>query len=364
MFHPDRRHQHHSGAEPSSESNQYHPGSHLEPLSRHIPTFHPTLPELDGHYRGARIESARAVFERVQFFQVPHRPLKDLLSGANFQGFACSPASAAQGSLGMEHDQYLGIGTFKTAHAGYLSLIHLTKDGLGTKPNEAVAVKRMYVRCSKPTESKPNGWVINRLMPMDEFRKTIMEANVLQWASSIMTFTYSFIHHFLKNSPTPPPFEIPDVRFVHAGVAVIYEQATGPAANPQSKICRTYLVEELIDASAGRRDGFHKFINNGSAVPVPTDDDALAAIAEFLSFTQHVQFYKTAGMVYISDLQGTSNLLTDPQIMTSPSIGEGAEIFGDGNVPAAFSAFSEQHLCNQFCYWFELPSLGAELAPE
>ncbi|KAJ7077313.1 hypothetical protein B0H15DRAFT_805289 [Mycena belliarum] len=297
--------------------------------------------------------------------QVPHRPLKDLLSGPSFQGFTCSLASAAQGSLGMEHNQYLGIGTFKTAHAGYLSLVHLNTDGLGTKPNEAVAVKRMYVRSPRPTESKPNGWVINRLMPMDEFRKTIMEANVLQWASSIMTFTYSFIYHFLENSPTPPPFEIPDIRFVHAGVAVIYEQqATGPAANPQSKICRTYLIEELIDASVGRRDSFHKFINNGSAVPVPTDDEALAAIAEFLSFTQHVQFYKTAGMVYISDLQGTPNLLTDPQIMTSPSIGDGAEIFGDGNVPAAFSAFSEQHLCNQFCYWFELPSLGAEPAAE
>ncbi|KAJ6617726.1 hypothetical protein B0H10DRAFT_2434264 [Mycena sp. CBHHK59/15] len=62
------------------------------------------------------------------------------------------------------------------------------------------------------------------------------------------------------------------------------------------------FVEELIDEE---HDGFYKFINNGSAVPLllPTADKSVAAAAEFLSFTQHVQFYKTKGMVYLSDLQ-------------------------------------------------------------
>ncbi|KAJ7028213.1 hypothetical protein C8F04DRAFT_1188755 [Mycena alexandri] len=45
-----------------------------------------------------------------------------------------------------------------------------------------------------------------------------------------------------------------------------------------------------------------------------------------------------------------------PQIMTAPSIGEGVEIWGEGNVPAAFNAFPEQHVCNKFCTWFQLPS--------
>ncbi|KAJ7473367.1 hypothetical protein FB451DRAFT_1367350 [Mycena latifolia] len=288
---------------------------------------------------------ARSTSERIEFFQISVRPLKELLSASKFQGFACDPANAAQGSLGMETGKYLGIGTFKTAHPGYLTLVHLFTEGLGTKPNEAVAVKRMYVRRAKPTEANPHAWVINRLMPADEFRKTIMEANVLLWAISIMTFTYSFIQHFIDNSPHNPPFDIPEVRFVRAGVAVVHEQATGPVINARA---RAYLIEELIDEE---HDGFHKFINNGSAVPVLTANKSLSTLADFLSFTQHVQFYKTGGMVYISDLQGTTNLLTDPQIMTSPSIGDGVEIFGEGNVPAAFNAFKEQHVV-----WFKLNS--------
>ncbi|KAJ7131918.1 hypothetical protein C8R46DRAFT_1015552 [Mycena filopes] len=191
------------------------------------------------------------------------------------------------------------------------------------------------------------------MMPADEYRKILMEANILLWAGSIMAFTYSFIDHFIENSPDPPPFEIPDIRFVHAGVALVHQQLNGPLAPISSSICRFYLVEELIDE---QEDGFHKFINNGSATPLPSTDASVSATAEFLSFTQHVQHHKTKGMLYLSDLQGTTQLLTDPQIMTSPSIGDGVEIFGEGNVPAAFVAFPEQHVCNRYCRWFELPS--------
>ncbi|KAJ7683054.1 hypothetical protein B0H14DRAFT_3677535 [Mycena olivaceomarginata] len=89
---------------------------------------------------------------------------------------------------------------------------------------------------------------------------------------------------------------------------------------------------------------------------------SLHEMADFLSFTQHVQYYKTAGMVYLSDLQGTLERLTDPQIMTSPSIGDGIDLFGDGNVPAAFAAFPAEHACNKFCAWFKLPQPDANNA--
>ncbi|KAJ6613391.1 hypothetical protein B0H10DRAFT_2222304 [Mycena sp. CBHHK59/15] len=177
----------------------------------------------------------------------------------------------------MENGRYLGIGTFKTAHPAYLTLIHLAAEGLGTTPNENVAIKLMYVRRAKPTESQPDGWIINRLMPADEYRKIIMEANVLLWAISIMTFTYSFIYHFIRTSAHP--LILP------------------PSRSPTFDLF-TLLIDE-------EHDGFYKFINNGSAVPLllPTADKSVAAVAEFLSFTQHVQFYKTKGMVYLSDLQ-------------------------------------------------------------
>ncbi|KAJ6613176.1 hypothetical protein B0H10DRAFT_1806119, partial [Mycena sp. CBHHK59/15] len=148
-----------------------------------------------------------------------------------------------------------------------------------------------------------------------------------------------------------PPFSIPDIRFVHAGVAVIHQQVPGPVLVNKSSICWSYLIEELIDEP---QDGFYKFINNSSAILLPTANEVVAAVAGFLSFTQHVQYYKMDGMVYLSDLQGTTKLLTDPQIMTAP---DGAEIFGEGNVPAAFKAFLTEHVCNKFCRWFELPAL-------
>lgn len=250
--------------------------------------------------------SANTVSQRIELFQIPEHPLKELLSSGKFQGFTCDPADAAPGSLGMETGIYLGIGSFKTAQPGYLTLVHLATEGLGTKPNESVAVKQMYVRRAKPTEANPNGWMITRLMPVDEFRKTIMEANVLLWAISLMTFTYSFIHHFIRNSPNPPPFDIPEVRFVNGAVAVVHQQVAAPLAK-NSTICRSYLIEELINEE---QDGFYKFINNASAIPVqlPAAHPSLSALAEFLSFTQHVQFHKTGGMVYLSDLQGEYSL--------------------------------------------------------
>ncbi|KAJ7847225.1 hypothetical protein B0H14DRAFT_2357233 [Mycena olivaceomarginata] len=246
----------------------------------------------------------------------------------------------------MEKDNYLGIGTFKTAHPAYLTLVHLTSEGLSTKPNEAVAVKCMYVRRAKATSIDPDGWVVARLTPADEYCKILMEANILQWAVSLMTFTFSFIDHFIH----PPPFNIPDIRFVHTAVAIVHEQPSGRTAR-----------EELIDE---KLDGFHKFIHNGNAVSALSDSEgeSLHEMAYFLSFTQHVQYYKTAGMVYLSDLQGTLERLTDPQLMTSPSIGDGIDLFGDGNVPAAFAAFPAEHACNKFCAWFKLPQPDANNA--
>ncbi|KAJ7027069.1 hypothetical protein C8F04DRAFT_1267360 [Mycena alexandri] len=87
-------------------------------------------------------------------------------------------------------------------------------------------------------------------------------------------------------------------------------------ATSTSTLCCTYLIEELIDE---QKDGFYKFINNGSAVPLPSMNESVLAFTEFLSFAQHVQCHKTKALIYLSDLQGTLKLLTDPQIMTVSS---------------------------------------------
>ncbi|KAF7349569.1 Alpha-type protein kinase domain-containing protein [Mycena sanguinolenta] len=244
------------------------------------------------------------------------------------QFFTCDLARALQGSIIVEFSTNLGIGTFKSAHRGRLTLTHLPAQGLGTTPNELVAVKRMYRRRSNNVAAEKS--VVTRYTPTDEYAKTVEEANLLYWASSLMEFTYSAIDHFLSEASTHPPFEIPQLRFVRAGVAVCHDQVTGSNINNSSSIKRTYLVEEFIE---GGSDTFVKFVHNGDANPLLDAGEELYHIAEFLCFTQHLQYFKTDGAVFLSDLQGTSDfippmysltdsrgsatLLTDPQIMTS-----------------------------------------------
>ncbi|KAJ7846500.1 hypothetical protein B0H14DRAFT_3454395 [Mycena olivaceomarginata] len=186
---------------------------------------------------------------------------------------------------------------------------------------------RMY-RSPKNTGTSSNRAVV-RFAPADEYARTVQEANLLYWAASLTEFTYSFIHRFLSKSSADPPFEI-------------------------HNCASTYLVEEFINESS---EGFVKFVHNGDANPLLDLDDPLYEIAEFLCFTQHVQYFKTDGTVFLSDLQGSASLLTDPQIMTSPKIADGRDIFGAGNVGNIFEKFPEQHICNTYCKWFKLPAM-------
>ncbi|KAJ7796283.1 hypothetical protein B0H14DRAFT_3494993 [Mycena olivaceomarginata] len=164
--------------------------------------------------------------------------------------------------------------------------------------------------------------------------ETVQEANLLYWAASLMEFTYSFIHRFLSKILGGSPIR---------GTAIALRACW-----------RTYLVEEFINESS---EGFVKFVHNGDANPLLDLDDPLYEIAEFLCFTQHVQYFKTDGTVFLSDLQGSASLLTDPQIMTSPKIADGRDIFGAGNVGNVFEKFPEQHICNTYCKWFKLPAM-------
>ncbi|KAJ7729285.1 hypothetical protein B0H14DRAFT_3169237 [Mycena olivaceomarginata] len=285
--------------------------------------------------------------ERIEFYPLHQCLLQELLGSEEAPGtqfFACDPANALQGSIVVEFTTDIGMGTFKTAHTGHLSLIHLPEQGLGITLNQFLAVKRMY-RSPKNTGTSSNRAVV-RFAPADEYAQTVQEANLLYWAASLMEFTYSFIHRFLSKSSADPPFEIPQLRFVHAGVAVSHDQAIGTNISNTTSIRRTYLVEEFINESS---EGFVKFVHNGDANPLLDLDDPLYEIAEFLCFTQHVQYFKTDGTVFLSDLQGSASLLTDPQIMTSPKIADGRDIFGAGNVGNVFEKFPEQHICNTYC---------------
>jgi hypothetical protein len=137
----------------------------------------------------------------------------------------------------------------------------------------------------------------------DKLPKLFKEANVLYWASSLLQLTYDFIYRCLTSS-CPPPFPIPQVCFVKAGLALAFVQGPAVASKPGSKTCpirACYLLEELI---GGSDNAFLKFIHNMDANPLLDELDYSYDLAVFFSFTQHVQYVKTGGLAFISDYQG------------------------------------------------------------
>ena len=82
---------------------------------------------------------------------------------------------------------------------------------------------------------------------------------------------------------------------------------------------KAFLVEEWIE-SDDRERPFTKYINNQfpQSCVTPSAPSKAHEIADFLVFCQHVQWEKTRFAAFISDYQGTGDLLTDPQITSNP----------------------------------------------
>ncbi|KAJ7488852.1 hypothetical protein FB451DRAFT_1552817 [Mycena latifolia] len=200
--------------------------------------------------------------------------------------FTCGPQHAAPGFLAVDLSVNIGLGTFKTAHIGHLTLTHLVTHRLGTRQNNLVAVKRLYYKRDQKAHSS-DGPKLRRFSALDKYVKILQEAHLLFWGASIMAFTYSSIRHLISQATEEPLFTIPELRFVHAGVAVVHEQVNGTNVANMSCVRRTYLVEGFIDTGTEPQE-FIKFIHNGDAVPLLPPDNPPYGIAEFLCFTQHV----------------------------------------------------------------------------
>jgi hypothetical protein len=155
-----------------------------------------------------------------------------------------------------------------------------------------------------------------------QLKKLTTELNCLRWASALMGIVYDFISEFkTTNGITHDLISIPKMVFVKSALAI--------AENDQE----VFLLEEVIDDAV--EGPFIKYIGNGSVRPFNflTGDELRRG--EFLSFCQHVQFLKTMGLAFVGDFQGKHehikmeqfltffyqgghNLLTDPQVITSP----------------------------------------------
>ncbi|KAG0708544.1 hypothetical protein DFH29DRAFT_993968 [Suillus ampliporus] len=170
----------------------------------------------------------------------------------------------------------LGAGAFKTAHPGWFAP---PSSGLGSKTCNDVAVKRAYYKAYPPGASSTSlKFKIGHYALPDEVNRLIKR----QIASE------------------PPPFNIPQVRFVDAGIAFAF----GPL--PVSKAASKWSASS---------DEFLKYIHNMDSNPL-LDDPTTA---------------------FISDYQGSFELLTDPQILMHLTVSPGVDIFGDGNMEVAVS---------------------------
>ncbi|KAJ7037547.1 hypothetical protein C8F04DRAFT_1092834 [Mycena alexandri] len=171
-----------------------------------------------------------------------------------------------------------------------------------------------------------------------------MEVRCLAWGHVLLYMVYTFIRRFIREHGEPP-FPIPQMRFVEACLASQQE-----VAGAQQDL---FLIEERIHPDVEGK--FRKYINNGAAIPTAFRNAEDQERAQFLAFTQHVQYWKTTKTVFVGDYQGGNTLLTDPQIMSSPEfMAAGHHLFADGNVATGFESFEIDHVCNKFCQFFQL----------
>jgi len=211
------------------------------------------------------------------------------------------------------------------------------------------------VALKRPFE-KRQGIGIKRLGVVDEEKKVMVEATMLRYASSLLNFAYAHINQFIADhDPPQAPFIIPELRFVNGAIAFAQKEVEVSHHGLGTPISHraVYLLEELLGLKD--KSAFDKYIHNANATPLQEVDEPGYETAVFLCFIQHIQFVKTHYQAYVSDFQGTGELLTDPQIMTNPDLG--VDLFGEGNVEKAFYDFPDQHVCNKYCQWFQLDKL-------
>lgn len=154
-----------------------------------------------------------------------------------------------------------------------------------------------------------------------------------------MSLVYIFVDEMLETQTVKLTVanSVPRLRLVYAAVAIPEDLLDHVGA--------AYLLEERIEGK------FIKYINNNSAAPAHHLRGKEEKTALFLCFAQHVQYQLTNEVVYLSDFQGSGDLLTDCQVMTGPDY---VTNFGEGNCTQAFHAFKTTHKCNVFCQAFGL----------
>ncbi|KIK78763.1 hypothetical protein PAXRUDRAFT_163078 [Paxillus rubicundulus Ve08.2h10] len=89
--------------------------------------------------------------------------------------------------------------------------------------------------------------------------------------------------------------EIPHLRFIDAGLMLAYASTNKSLRGPRAGgVSASYLVEEEINLD----NLFIKYIHNSDPTPLLEPHEPDYDIAQFLAFTQRVQYFKTGGLAY------------------------------------------------------------------
>ncbi|KAG2159186.1 uncharacterized protein EDB93DRAFT_1100196 [Suillus bovinus] len=223
--------------------------------------------------------------ENIQYYLIPTRPLTAMLKNPKFLSYDIETVECLTGQLTINPSMasILGAGAFKMAHPGWLTLFAPPSSGFGSKTCNDVAVKQAYYKAYPPGASS-----------------TSLKYKIGRYA-------------------------LPDeVHFVDAGIAFAFGPL--PASKAASKWSASsahavYLVEELIP---GGNDKFLKYIHNMDTNLTTVCQDTWSSFYFRLSR-------------FCLKIPGSSELLTDPQILMHPTVSPGIDIFGDGNMEVAVS---------------------------
>jgi len=124
-----------------------------------------------------------------------------------------------------------------------------------------------------------------------QFQNLTMEIACLVWARVLLEIIYQI------KILGQPQFPIPRFHFVEAALAI--EQLSDEHGKETGRV---FLLEEVIQKNEEGK--FRKYLNNISPVPLPMDNNEDAERAQFLAFSQHIQYFKTKKLVFVLDYQG------------------------------------------------------------
>jgi len=179
-----------------------------------------------------------------------------------------------------------------------------TRNGELKKPLQEGPFKGITKVAVKQAYHRPAGDLFVTYPWGEQLKRLAPEFICAAWANALHELTKDHVSETFVRKGFPP-FQCPVMRFVPVALAT----ESGGEKN-------VYLLEEKIP------EPFVKYIHNASAaITVERTDEPYMQRAEFLAFSQHLQYWKTKKLAFISDyLPGGLELLTDPQIITNPYV--------------------------------------------